>query len=110
MTMDSNWQYAIVWQFEVRPAFQAQFEKVYGPQGVWADFFRSASGYLGTELLRDETNPCRYVTIDLWRSRQHYDAFRQQHADEYHRSDERCEQMTEGEQSLGTYERVLPAP
>jgi hypothetical protein len=51
-------------------------------------------------------NPRRYVTIDLWRTRQEYEDFRQQHADDYRQIDQRCEQMTEAEQALGTFERV----
>lgn len=107
MLMNPDWQYAIVWEFQVKPESQPQFDEVYGPQGDWARFFRTGNGYIGTELIRDETNPHRYVTVDLWRSRQDYEAFRQQHRDEYHRIDQRCEQMTESEKALGAFERVL---
>ena len=107
MFMNSGWQYAILWEFHVKPDAQLQFERIYGPRGDWAQFFRTASGYIGTELIRDEKKSHRYVTIDLWRSRQEYEAFRQQHADEYRQIDQRCEQMTEAEQALGTFERLL---
>ncbi len=106
MLMNPDWQYAIVWEFHVKPEFQPQFEQVYGPQGEWAQLFRLASSYLGTELMRDESIPHRYITIDLWRSRQEYDQFRQQHTSEYRQIDQRCEQMTETEQALGTFHRV----
>ena len=105
MFMNPDWQYAILWEFHVKPEAQPQFERVYGARGDWAQFFRMASGYIGTELIRDEKQSHRYVTIDLWRSRQEYEAFRQQHADEYRQIDQRCEQMTEAEQALGTFER-----
>jgi len=106
--MNPDWQYAIAWEFHVKPEFQPQFEHVYGSRGDWAQFFRTANGYIGTELIRDQSNPYRYVTIDLWRSRQDYEAFRRYDAEEYHRIDQRCAQMTEAEQALGTFERVLP--
>jgi heme-degrading monooxygenase HmoA len=108
MLLNPDWQYAIAWEFHVKPEFQLQFEQVYGPSGEWARFFRLAIGYVATELIRDEKNPPRYLTIDLWRSRQDYEAFHQQHADEYRQIDQRCEQMTESEQALGTFERVPP--
>ena len=107
MLMNPDWQYAIMWEFQVKPEFQTQFERVYGPRGDWAKLFRAGNGYIGTELIRDETNPYRYLTIDLWRSREDHEHFRQQHADEYCRIDRRCEQMTQTERALGTFERVL---
>ena len=42
---------AIVFSYEVRDA--AEFERVYGPDGEWAQFFRDGTGYIGTELLHD---------------------------------------------------------
>jgi heme-degrading monooxygenase HmoA len=107
--MDTNWKYAILWEFHVIPEFQSQFEHVYGPDGDWAHFFRSGNGYFGTELIRDETNPDRYVTLDLWSSRADYESFRKQYADEYHRIDQSCERMTNNERALGTFERVPPS-
>ena len=108
MLMNPDWQYAVIWEFHVKPEAQGEFEQAYGPRGEWAKLFRSGNGYIGTELTRDETTPYRYVTIDLWRSRQAYDDFRQQHSNEYRQIDQRCEQMTESEQALGTFDRVPP--
>jgi heme-degrading monooxygenase HmoA len=108
MLLNPDWLYAIAWEFQVKPEFQAQFEQVYGPQGEWAQFFRTATGYVGTELIRDQGSRHRYVTLDLWCSRQDYEAFRRHHAEEYHRIDQRCEQMTEAERALGIFERVAP--
>ena len=42
---------ALVFSYEVRDA--AEFERVYGTDGEWAEFFRRGRGYIGTELLRD---------------------------------------------------------
>ena len=109
MSTDSNWQYAIVWEFRVRPGCEGQFEQVYGPEGDWARFFRQGRGYAATQLIRDESDPRRYLTIDFWRSRTDYEAFRQQHAEEYRLIDDKCETMTEREVSLGTFERVQNA-
>src|SRR5207253_1570423 len=41
---------ALVFSYEVvRDA--AEFERVYGMEGEWAEFFRQGRGYIGTELL-----------------------------------------------------------
>ena len=46
---------ALVFSYEVSDA--AEFERVYGPEGDWAEFFRRGRGYVGTELLRDIEHP-----------------------------------------------------
>ena len=35
-----------VWEFQVRPGRESEFESHYGPDGTWARLFRSAEGYL----------------------------------------------------------------
>ena len=102
----ANWGYVIVWQFQVRPGKEKQFETDYGPSGGWAQLFRQAEGYLGTELNRDWKNPRRYLTLDFWESRQTYERFREQHREEYEALDLRYEQMTETEKEIGAFERV----
>ena len=57
---------ALVFSYEVSDA--AEFERVYGPEGDWAEFFRGGRGYIGTELLRDVEHPGRYLVIDRWES------------------------------------------
>ncbi|MGI8421332.1 MAG: antibiotic biosynthesis monooxygenase family protein [Gaiellaceae bacterium] len=52
-----------------------EFEQIYGPEGEWAQFFRSGAGYIGTELLRDVEIDRRYVVIDRWDSVEAYGAF-----------------------------------
>jgi heme-degrading monooxygenase HmoA len=84
----------------------AQFESFYGPQGVWADLFARGDGYVATELTRDQLQPQRYLTLDFWTSRQAYEDFRHQHLDEYKAIDIRCEQMTDSEVEVGSFERL----
>ena len=40
---------ALVFRYDVHEV--EAFEAVYGPEGAWAQFFRSGEGYIGTELL-----------------------------------------------------------
>ena len=63
----------------------ADFERAYGPEGEWAQFFRAGPGYVGTELLRDAELSGRYLVVDRWESRDAYNAFVESHRDEYMR-------------------------
>jgi heme-degrading monooxygenase HmoA len=91
----------LIWRFEINRACRAAFEDVYGPNGLWVDFFRRGEGYLGTELLRDVGGADRYVTIDRWTSREAYEGFRAQHAADYAALDLRCQALTAKETLLG---------
>jgi heme-degrading monooxygenase HmoA len=99
-------RYIIIWEFQVRPGSEIQFEQVYGPDGLWARLFRRGEGYIRTELLRDEKKQGRYLTLDYWVSRAAYERFREQRFDDYKRLDDDCERLTEGEVHLGSYEGV----
>jgi heme-degrading monooxygenase HmoA len=89
--------YRIVWLYDVAPGNAATFERVYGPDGEWVRLFRTARGYLGTELFRSATTPGRYLTVDDWESLAAYDIFRARAAGAYAELDARCDQLTETE-------------
>lgn len=95
--------YATLWEFEVVPGRQAEFEAHYGPDGSWAQLFRRANGYLGSELLRDRAKPLRYLTIDRWASLEDWQAFSREHAAKYARLDREFEGLTAHEAPLGEY-------
>jgi heme-degrading monooxygenase HmoA len=95
-----------IWSFSVEPANQPRFESLYGPEGRWVQLFRRASGYLGTELLRDRADPTRYLTIDRWESADAFRDFRAKFASEYEALDRECEGLTARESALGEYETV----
>ena len=100
--------YAIIWKFAVKPGLENDFEAVYGPSGVWAQYFRRGDGYLETELLRNASAPGHYVTIDRWESKAAYETFRTRFAAGYSAIDQECEVLTESETEIGTYEPVAP--
>jgi heme-degrading monooxygenase HmoA len=85
-----------------------EFERVYGPNGDWAEFFRRGSGYIGTELLRDVEVPGRYVVIDRWESAEDYNAFAVEHRDEYIRRSDEALFHHRQELRFGTFENVWP--
>jgi heme-degrading monooxygenase HmoA len=97
---------ALVFSYEVREA--AEFERVYGPGGDWAQFFSEARGYIGTELLRDVEIPSRYVLIDRWDSAEDYNAFAAEHREEYMRRVDDTRFHYEQELRFGTFENVWP--
>ena len=84
----------------------ADFERVYGPDGEWAEFFRAGRGYVGTELLRDVETPDRYLVVDRWDTREAYQAFVDAHRDEYMRRVDETVFHYEQELRVGTFESV----
>ena len=83
-----------------------EFERVYGPEGEWAAFFRDGRGYVGTELLRDIEAPGRYLVVDRWESREAYNDFVAANKDEYMRRVDETAFHHERELRLGTFESV----
>ena len=95
---------ALVFSYDV--ADTAEFERVYGPDGDWAAFFRPGRGYVGTELLRDLEQPGRYLVIDRWESADAYDAFVAANRDEYMRRVDDTAFLYRQELRFGTFEGI----
>ena len=95
---------ALVFSYDARDP--AEFERVYGPEGEWAEFFRQGQGYVGTELLRDLEVPRRYLVVDRWETKAAYRAFVEEHRDEYMRRVDETAFHYEQELRLGTFENV----
>jgi len=95
---------ALVFRYDARDP--EEFEKAYGSNGEWAQFFRQGRGYIGTELLRDVEHATRYVVIDRWDSADAYNAFVQEHRDEYMRRVDDTRFYYDQELRLGTFEGV----
>jgi len=96
--------YIIIWEYHIEPESRAEFVKTYSPHGDWAELFKKGGGYAGTELLQDESNPQRYLTIDRWESMEEYETFLSQWEEEYKALDAQCEGLTESESLLGKWE------
>ena len=95
---------ALVFSYEVRDA--EEFERAYGPEGDWAQFFRQGPGYIGTELLHDVEEPERYLVIDRWESAEAYNAFLAAHQEEYMRRSDEARFHYVQELRFGTFENV----
>lgn len=96
--------YLIVWEFLIQAQYSAEFEAIYGAAGDWAKLFAQSEGYLQTRLLRDPTDATRYVTLDVWTSRNGHEKFRREHSREYEALDRACERLTVKEIKLGEFE------
>jgi heme-degrading monooxygenase HmoA len=95
--------YAYVWEFRVPLDLQSEFEQHYGPDGAWAQLFRSSAGYIETLLLKDRSSVGRYITVDRWRDEEAFQAFRSLFSQQYEQLDRECERLTEGEQLVGVF-------
>ncbi len=95
---------ALVFRYEVRD--RDEFERVYGPDGDWSQFFRQGRGYIGSELLRDLEEPERYLVIDRWESADAYAAFLAEHQAEYMRRSDESRVLYLQELHFGTFENV----
>jgi heme-degrading monooxygenase HmoA len=95
---------ALVFRYDARDP--DDFERRYGPDGEWAQFFRQGVGYIGTELLRDLEEPDRYVVIDRWESIDAYNDFLAEHQAEYLRRADESRFHYIQELRFGTFENV----
>ena len=84
----------------------AGFERVYGPDGEWAEFFRQGRGYIGTELLRDVEASGRYLVVDRWESADAYNAFIAERREEYMARVDAAGFHYDSELRFGTFENV----
>jgi heme-degrading monooxygenase HmoA len=95
---------ALVFSYDVTDL--ADFERTYGAEGEWAQFFRSGTGYIGTELLKDIEIPGRYLVIDRWDSSDAYNAFVEANREEYMRRVDETAFHYLHELRFGTFESV----
>lgn len=101
--------YLAIWEFQVKADCIADFEHIYGQDGLWAQLFRRSAGYAGTELLHDLERAGRYLTVDRWTSREALQRFKREYAAEYAALDKTCEKLTETEALLGDFESRRPS-
>ncbi len=98
----------IIWEFRANESHIAEFEQVYGLQGAWSKLFQKSPGYHGTQLLIDHsTPPGRYFTIDCWKQLDAFEHFKAKFAEKYQMLDKYCENLTQSEQKIGNFGRLL---
>ena len=115
---------SVVFEYEVGSETRAEFERVYGPEGEWARFFRSAEGYLGTDLHSSLDAPAgdrsgareedpeagaRFLVVDRWAAEQVYAAFLAANAAEYERRSQDTAPLYRRETRIGVFAAARPA-
>lgn len=98
--------YCTIWEFIVKDGSNSEFEKCYAADGAWAALFQRGSGYLKTDLIKDQTDPQRYLTIDYWQTREDYSEFRSNFDAAYETLDKYCEHMTVQETKIGEFTKI----
>jgi hypothetical protein len=68
---------AVVWQFQVKPGKQRDFEKFYGADGEWSKLARRSRSFLGSSFLRDQANDTNYLLTEYWSEMVVYEKHRQ---------------------------------
>jgi heme-degrading monooxygenase HmoA len=96
----------IVWEFIVKEAAVDRFLRAYGPDGAWSRLFQEYPGFLGTTLLRDEENPRRFLTIDVWETGSHRKRMLTHAKAQYSDLDEVLADLTESEDEIGIFETL----
>jgi heme-degrading monooxygenase HmoA len=99
--------HVIVWEFTIRQEHREAFERAYGPDGDWAVLFRTAPGYLGTDLLRDNATPGRYLTIDRWDAAESFTTFKRNSGAAYKEMDRKFEGLTTHEIKIGVFDSSI---
>ena len=95
--------YTYLWEFIVAADQTDEFERHYGAEGSWVQLFRQAPGYIETILLRDSSDPRRFVTIDRWDGKETYLNFRSTFSGQYVDLNRRCEKLTVRETLIGEF-------
>src|SRR5262245_5485286 len=96
--------HTILWEFHVPVARRAEFEAAYGANGPWPRLFARGKGFVSVELLRCADQAGRYMTVDRWRTRADFDAFKRDFAVDYAALDQQLEGIAEREIRIGGFD------
>ena len=55
---------AVIWQFDVKPGREKEFEELYGADGEWTALNRQTRSYLGSSFMRDQNQSARYLLVE----------------------------------------------
>lgn len=89
-----------VWEYDVGEAAAADFERIYGANGAWAQLFSSSEGFEGTELFASVSTTGRYLTVDRFRDEASWRQFQDEHREAYLALDTESEGLTVAEREL----------
>jgi quinol monooxygenase YgiN len=94
---------AIMWQFEVKPGREAEFEQLYDVDGEWTATNRTVRSYLGSSFLRDQNRSSRYILIEYWSEMLVYEEHRVFRSDIVAALEERRQTLVDSVEPLGIF-------
>ena len=94
---------AIVWQFEVKPGRQNEFEQLYGADGEWTRLNRQTRSYLGSSFLRDQSRASRYIVVEYWSEMLVYEQHRVYRSEVITSLQQRSAALVESTEPLGVF-------
>jgi hypothetical protein len=84
---------------------ERDFEKIFGPEGIWSELLRRSGEYLRTDCKLETETRQHYMVFDYWRTHQGFEDFRVQHKPEYELFNRliASESLVERETLLGSF-------
>ena len=73
---------AVVFQFEVKPGREDEFEQLHGADGEWTGLSRQSRSFIGASFLREFTASPRYLLVEYWSEMVVYERHRKDFAGE----------------------------
>jgi len=92
-------------EFRVREGREPEFERVFGPDGLWRKFLVGTEGYFRSEVRCEFAVERTYRVLDIWTSHVEFEQFRRRWAAEYERFrlSISADELIERELLLGMY-------
>ena len=94
---------AVMWQFDIKPGKEQEFEKFHGAAGEWTAVNRYSRSYVGTSFLRDQAEPSRYVLIEYWSEMVVYEEHKTHRFNELDRLAARRKDLVVAFEPIGVY-------
>ena len=94
---------AVVFQFEVKPGREDEFEQLHGADGEWTSLSRQSRSFIGSSFLREFTASPRYLLVEYWSEMIVYERHRRDLGTEIDRLERHREDMVTSTTSLGIF-------
>ena len=95
--------FVVLWEFDVKSEYEEKFTLAYAADGEWARLFARHGKFRETKLLRNISQPLRFVTMDVWESQADYEHFLRETGEAYQELDARCAEWTTHERHLSSF-------
>ena len=97
---------AVVWQFQVKPGKQLEFEKFYGADGEWSQMARRSRSFLGSSFLRDQASDTTYMLVEYWSEMVVYERHRKSFVNDIYALEKRRSDFCEAILPVGVFQAL----